>query len=215
MQPVPIVYGMTLGEYAKMLVGEGWLGADTLKKKTGFELKIIPCRNYAHHSRYDLPVKPSPNLPDMQSVYLYPSTCFFEGTVLSEGRGTDKPFQIFGHPTLPNTLISFKPTSRPGAKHPKLEDQTCYGWDLSGTKEEVLKAVDGRVQVKWLIKAYELFPDKANFFLANHYINKLAGTDQLADQITRGVSETDIRKSWEPGLEAFRKTRKKYLIYAE
>jgi len=215
MQPVPIVYGMTIGEYARMLLGEGWLGADTVKKKTGFELKVIPCRNYTHQSRYHLPVKPSPNLPDMQSIYLYPSTCFFEGTVLSEGRGTDKPFQIFGHPTLPNILISFKPTSRTGAKHPKLEDQTCYGWDLSGTNEEVLKEVDNHVQVKWLMKAYELFPDKANFFLANRYINKLAGTDQLADQIFKGASETEIRKSWEPGLEAFKKTRKKYLIYPE
>jgi len=220
MQPIPVVYGMTVGEYAKMLVGESMLAADVVselktRKNSGFILIVIPCKNYSHHSLYTLPVKPSPNLPDMASVYLYPSTCFFEGTVLSEGRGTPKAFQVFGHPSLPHELISFTPVSREGAKHPKLENQICYGWDLSGTPEEVLKKVDGKVQIKWLVEAYKLFPDKNNFFLANNYINRLAGTDQLAQQIKDGKSEIEIRKSWQPGLEAFKKIRKKYLIYAE
>lgn len=221
MQSVPVVYGMTIGEYAKMLLGESWVGgkpgsqASSGAKSQGFKLTVIPCRNYTHHSRYALPVKPSPNLPNMASVYLYPSTCFFEGTVLSEGRGTDKPFQEFGHPLLPKELKTFTPASREGAKHPKLEGQTCYGWDLSGPEEEVLKKVDGKVQIKWLMEAYRLFPDKDKFFLANGWINKLAGTDQLAIQIKNGKSEQEIRKSWEPGLQAFRKIRKKYLIYPE
>jgi uncharacterized protein YbbC (DUF1343 family) len=222
MQPIPVVYGMTVGEYAKMLIGEFMLDPDVMKEYSsqdrstpGFSLTVIPCKNYTHHSLYTLPVKPSPNLPDMASIYLYPSTCFFEGTVLSEGRGTPKAFQVFGHPSLPHELISFTPVSREGAKQPKLENQTCYGWDLSGTPDEVLKKVNGRVQIKWLMEAYRLFPDKNNFFLANNYINKLAGTDQLAQQIKEGKTETEIRQSWQPGLEAFKKKRTKYLIYPE
>ncbi|HVG40113.1 MAG TPA: DUF1343 domain-containing protein, partial [Chitinophagaceae bacterium] len=147
MQPVPIVYGMTMGEYAKMLLEEGWLSKEAMDAYTKFvlaatypagatgyfSLTVIPNANYTHKSKYILPIKPSPNLPDMGSIYWYPSTCFFEGTVLSEGRGTDYPFQLFGHPSLPNTLYRFTPTSREGAKEPKLKDQVCYGWLLKGT----------------------------------------------------------------------------------
>ena len=226
MQPVPIVYGMTVGEYAFMIAGEKWLNDASNKKyayyqhaensaDTPFHFLVIKCLNYDHNSKYILPVKPSPNLPSIQSIYWYPSTCFFEGTVLSEGRGTDKPFQLFGHPDLPKNLISFTPESKEGAKDPKLKGQLCYGWDVSGTPEQVLKAIDNRIQLKWLIQAYKLFPDKENFFLKTNSFNRLAGNDVLMQQIKDGISEIDIRKSWEPALSNFKKIRKKYLLYKD
>jgi uncharacterized protein YbbC (DUF1343 family) len=217
MQRVPIVYAMTIGEYAKMLAGEKWLTPDTkgASPVSRIDLTVIPCENYTHKSKYILPVKPSPNLPEIQSIYLYPSTCFFEGTVLSEGRGTDNPFQLFGHPLLPKNLASFTPKSKEGAKNPKLLNQTCYGWDLRGTPDETLKKIDNRIQLKWLIDAYKLFPEKDSFFLKNNFINLLAGNDVLARQIKEGKSEEDIRQSWEPALSEFKKTRRKYLIYED
>ena len=215
MQPIPVVYGMTIGEYAKMLAGEKWLEIAPEHRNRKLQLTIVPLLNYTHQDKYELPVKPSPNLPDLQSIYLYPSTCFFEGTVLSEGRGTDKPFQLFGHPSLPKNLVAFTPTSREGAKNPKLLNKVCYGWDLSGSKEEVLKKVDGKLQLKWLLEAYRLFPDKDSFFLKNAFFNRLAGNDVLMKQIQANVSENEIRKSWEPGLSKFKKIRKKYLLYKE
>lgn len=220
MQPVPIVYGMTIGEYAKMLLSEEWLTDPARElyhqeRVPQFKLTVIPCANYTHNSKYVLPVKPSPNLPDIQSIYWYASTCFFEGTVLSEGRGTDKPFQLFGHPTLPNNLAAFTPRSKPGATAPKLKDQLCYGWDVSGTPQEVLKQIDNKIQLKWIINAYKLFPQKDSFFLKNNFFNKLAGNDVLMQQIKNGVPETDIRKSWEPALSNFKKIRKKYLLYKD
>jgi uncharacterized protein YbbC (DUF1343 family) len=224
MQPVPVVYGMTIGEYAKMLIGEKWLSPFTKEgqgdsalysRLAKADIKVIPCANYTHKSKYTLPVKPSPNLPDMSSIYLYPSTCFFEGTVLSEGRGTDKPFQLFGHPSLPKNLVSFTPHSKEGAKDPKLRDQLCYGWDLSGTPEKVLKKVNGKIQLKWLLAAYRLFPDKKNFFLSNGFFNNLAGNDVLMKQIKEGKTEAAIRESWQPLLKEFKKIRKKYLLYPD
>lgn len=217
MQPVPIVYGMTIGEYAKMLIGEQWIDSSLrrLLPANAAKIRVIPCANYTHKSLYTLPVRPSPNLPEMQSIYWYPSTCFFEGTVLSEGRGTDKAFQLFGHPSLPKTGASFTPHSREGAASPKLKDQVCYGWNLSGTPEQVLQQVNGRIQLKWLMEAYRLFPDKANFFLTNGHFNHLAGNDILIKQIRNGVPEAEIRKSWQPGLDAFKKIRKKYLLYTD
>jgi uncharacterized protein YbbC (DUF1343 family) len=218
MQPVPVVYGMTIGEYAKMLVGEKWLSTDSISSTTqsaSLSLTVIPCANYTHDSKYVLPVKPSPNLPEIQSIYLYPSTCFFEGTVLSEGRGTSRPFQLFGHPSLPKNLATFTPRSREGAKNPKLQDQLCYGWDLSGSPEETLKKIDNRIQLKWLIEAYKLFPQKDSFFLKNNFINLLAGNNMLAKQIREGRTENEIRKSWEPALTEFKKIRKKYLLYKD
>src|SRR6185312_401028 len=154
LQPIPIVYGLTLGEYALMLAGEKWL-SPLANEKYAY---------YDHNSKYILPVKPSPNLPDIQSVYLYPSTCFFEGTTLSEGRGTDKPFQVFGAPSLPRNLYSFTPHPTEGAKSSKHYGEVCYGWDLSGTPREVLQKVNKKVQLKWLMDAYHLFPDKDSFF---------------------------------------------------
>ena len=163
--------------------------------------------------KYVLPVMPSPNLKTMQSIYLYPSTCFFEGTVFSEGRGTDRPFQVFGHPSLPKNLYSFTPKPNEGAKNSKCFYQTCYGWNLSGSNEEVLKLIDNKIQLKYLIDAYKLFPGKDSFFLKNNFINKLAGTDMFMQQIKEGKTEAEIRKSWEPGLKAFKEKRKKYLLY--
>ena len=225
MQPVPIVYGMTIGEYAQMIYGENWYDKNAYKwsnNKGEFELTVVPCNNYTHTTKYELPVKPSPNLPNNQSIYLYPSTCFFEGTVLSEGRGTTKQFQLFGHPSLAKTLISFTPRSMDGAKTPKLQDQLCYGWDLSGTNEEVLKKVNGRIQLKWLLEAYKSFPDKNAFFILpksgkeeDCFFNKLAGNSTLMQQMKDGKSEEEIRKSWEPALSNFKKTRKKYLLYKD
>ena len=238
MQPVPVVYGMTIGEYATMLLQEGWLSKEAMDAYTKnvlaanypavatgyFSLTVIPCANYTHKSKYVLPVKPSPNLPDMGSIYWYPSTCFFEGTVLSEGRGTDKPFQIFGHPSLPKTLYQFTPISKEGAKDPKLKDQVCYGWNVSGTNAEVLNKVDNKIQLSWLLNAYKLFPDKNNFFLVtkkeniqdtDYFFNKLAGNATLMQQIKAGKSEAEIKKSWEPKLTEFKKIRKKYLLYPD
>ncbi|MEP6594727.1 MAG: DUF1343 domain-containing protein [Ginsengibacter sp.] len=226
MQPIPIVYGMTIGEYAMMIAGEKWLSEKANEKytyyqtaqnsaDTPFHFLVIKCKNYDHKSNYILPVRPSPNLPEIQSVYLYPSTCFFETTVLSEGRGTDKPFQIFGHPSLPKTLFSFTPQSTEGAKDPKLKYQVCYGWNLSGTPEEVRKKIDHKIQLNWILQAYKLFPEKDKFFLSSTSLNKLAGNDMLMQQIKRGNSENEIRKSWEPALSNFKKIRKKYLLYED
>ena len=226
MQPVPIVYGMTIGEYAMMIAGEKWLSEKANQKytyyqtaqnspDTPFHFLVIKCKNYDHNSKYVLPVKPSPNLPEIQSVYWYPSTCFFEGTVLSEGRGTPKPFQYFGHPSLPKNLFSFTPHSMEGAKDPKLKDQLCYGWNLSGTPQEVLKNVDNKIQLKWILQAYKLFPQKDKFFLNSTSLNRLAGNDVLMQQIIDGKSEDEIRKSWEPALSNFKKIRKKYLLYTD
>lgn len=233
MQPVPIVYGLTIGEYSLMLAGEKWLSDEANKKyayyqhakKTSdspFHLLVIKNQNYDHNSKYILPIKPSPNLPEIQSVYLYPSTCFFEGTTLSEGRGTDKPFQIFGAPSLPKNLYSFTPGPTSGAKSSKHYGEVCYGWNLSGTASQVLQKVNKRIQLKWLIEAYRLFPDKNNFFIVpksgsmeNSFFNKLAGNNELWQQIKRGDSEQSIRASWEPQLSKYKKMRKKYLLYKD
>lgn len=235
MQPVPVVYGMTIGEYAQMILQEGWLSKEAMELYTQnvlaatyppgasyFQLQVIKCANYTHKSMYVLPVKPSPNLPEIQSIYCYPSTCFFEGTVLSEGRGTDKPFQIFGHPSLPKNLYQFTPATREGAKEPKLKNQVCYGWNLSGTPEEVLKKVNNHIQLKYLLDAYKLFPDKEAFFIKpksgnidESFFNKLAGNATLMQQIKDGKTEAEIRASWQPKLKEFKKIRKKYLLYAD
>lgn len=233
MQPVPIVYGMTVGEYAIMIAGEKWLTKEANKKyehfehskkniDTPFHFLVIKNLNYDHNSKYILPVKPSPNLPNIQSVYLYPSTCFFEGTTLSEGRGTDKPFQVFGSPSLPKNLYSFTPNSTEGAKSSKHYGKICYGWNLSGTPSQVLKKVDNKIQLKWLMEAYRLFPQKDSFFILpksgkmeNSFFDKLAGNDDLWQQIKDGKTEKEIRASWQPKLDEFKKIRKKYLLYKD
>lgn len=233
-QPVPIVYGMTMAEYAMMIAGEKWLSEKANARHdyyvnhgknsadTPFHFQVIKCGNYTHSSKYVLPVKPSPNLPNIQSIYLYPSTCFFEGTVLSEGRGTNKQFQVFGHPSLPKNLYSFTPNPNEGAKKSKHYGQVCYGWDLSGTPEEVLQKVDNHLQLKWLIEAYRLFPQKDSFFILpksgkmeESFFNKLAGNNELWQQIKSGKTEEEIRKSWAPKLAEFKQIRKKYLLYED
>lgn len=233
MQPVPVVYGMTIAEYALMIAGEKWLSEKANARyeyyknaensvDTPFHFQIIKCVNYTHKSRYDLPVKPSPNLPNLQAIYLYPSTCFFEGTTLSEGRGTSKPFQVFGHPSLPKNLYAFTPNPNDGAKSSKHYGKVCYGWDLSGSIDAVEKKVNNQLQIKWLIEAYRLFPDKDKFFILpksgnmeGSFFNKLAGNNELWQQIRDNVSESEIRKSWEPKLREFKNIRKKYLLYAD
>ncbi len=240
MQNIPVVYGMTPGEYAQMIALENKItGTDLFnvqvnidgtegptatfdymagrgkEVKGDLKLTVIKCKNYDHRTKYILPVNPSPNLREMQSVYLFPSIAFIEGTVLSEGRGTDKPFQIFGHPTLPKDLYSFTPKPNEGAKSSKCFYKKCYGWNLSGSKEEVLKKLNGRIQLSHLLKAYQLFPGKDSFFLANNFFNKLDGNDVLMKQIKKGVSEKEIRKSWEPALKNFKALRKNYLLYKD
>jgi len=250
MQPVPIVYGMTIGEYAKMLLGEKWIregkkepaeasaSLDPAKvsasapevltpmeindEKSAFKLTVIPCENYTHKSSYILPVRPSPNLATIQSIYLYPTTCLFEGTVLSEGRGTDRPFQLIGHPNLPKSLISFTPNPNEGAKNSKHYGKLCYGWDFGGTAAEVKQKVSNKIQLNWLLRAYQLYPVKDSFFLipktgdpSKSFFNKLAGNSELAKQIKAGKTETEIRKSWEPAIMQFKTIRKRYLLYPD
>jgi uncharacterized protein YbbC (DUF1343 family) len=235
-EPIPVVYGMTIGEYAQMLLGEGWVKSEAQSPvppshgatppgapvsdtpapgaKLGFRLVVIPCKGYTHHSRYTLPVKPSPNLPNMQSVYLYPSLCLFEGTGVSLGRGTPKPFQEFGAPSFPANLYQFMPEPTQGALKPPLLGQTCYGYDLSAI--DVAKETGNRMSLQWLLKAYSLYPDKEHFFNGNGSgFDRLAGSSVLRQQLRNGLTEAEIRKSWEPALEHFKLIRKKYLLYAE
>ncbi|GEP91942.1 Uncharacterized conserved protein YbbC, DUF1343 family [Chitinophaga terrae (ex Kim and Jung 2007)] len=205
MQPIPVVHGMTVAEYARMLNGERWLS-----KGLKCDIKVVPCENYTHQTYYKLPVKPSPNLPNMAAVNLYPSLCFFEGTALSLGRGTDKPFQVYGSPLFPKQDFSFTPKASATNPTPVLKDQVCYGFDLSHAPETV--PYKGRkLELKWLISAYHLFPNKDKFF--NPFFAKLAGTKTLQQQIEKGLSEAEIRKSWEPGLAKFKVIRAKYLLY--
>lgn len=208
MQPIPVVYGMTIGEYARMLMGEGWLHTSRVP-----DLTVVACLHYTHDSLYSLPVKPSPNLPDMASVYLYPSLCLFEGTALSVGRGTPYPFQLFGHPSLPGNLYSFVPRSMPGAMHPKLEGRKCHGFLVATEPGKALKLVGKGMQLRWVLEAYRLFPDKKNFFTS--YFPKLAGTGALETQIRAGWDEARIRRSWEPALSRFKQIRSKYLLYPD
>ncbi len=211
-QSVPVVYGMTMGEYAQMLLGEKWL--KNTPRGNRFSLHVIKVAGYDHTAVYELPIKPSPNLPDMAAIYRYPTTCFFEGTVLSEGRGTPKPFQYIGHPRLPQNLFSFTPQSIEGAANPKLKGQKCYGWDLSGDPADIRKEINGTLQIEYLLEAYRLYPQKDSFFLKG-FFDKLAGSAQLYDQIRAGLSAEEIRTSWEPGIIAFKQIRKKYLLYKD
>ncbi len=216
MQPVPVVYGMTIGEYASMLYGERWLhvNSSSFISRENW-MKIISCKNYDHKTLYALPVNPSPNLKQMQSIYWYPSICFFEGTILSEGRGTSTPFQLFGHPLLPKELYTFTPMPNLGAKSSKCYYQKCHGWNLSGSIDEVLQKTEKKIQIKYLLESYQLFPGKDSFFLKNNFFNSLAGNDLLMKQIKNGFTENEIRKSWEPDLIKFKAIRKKYLLYRD
>ncbi|WP_445733468.1 exo-beta-N-acetylmuramidase NamZ family protein [Mariniflexile sp.] len=202
MHPVPIVYGMTIGEYTKMINGEKWL-----ENGIQCDLTVVPLKNYTYDSEYDLPIKPSPNLPNAMSINLYPSLCFFEGTDVSCGRGTETQFQIFGAPFLPKQSFDFSFTPEPnfGAKSPKHQGQLCFGRDLTQTKKL------SEVNLSWLIEAYKLAPQKELFF--NKFFPKLAGTKNLQKQIENGLLVEEIRKTWQSGLNSFNKVREKYLLY--
>ena len=200
MHPVPIVYGMTLGEYAKMINGEKWL-ADGNQ----CDLTIIPIQNFTHQTPYELTTRPSPNLPNNQSILLYPSLCLLEPTIISVGRGTDFQFQIYGHPDFPSTNFSFTPQSNFGSKNPKHKGRLCYGKDLTQI------SISNKLEIKWLMDAYVQFPQKELFFKKG--FERISGVSQLRKQIERGESEQVIRDSWKTGLDAFKKIRKRYLIY--
>lgn len=198
MHQIPIVHGMTIGEYATMIVGEKWI-------ENNCNLEIIEMINYNRNENYELPIKPSPNLPNSKSINLYPSLCLFEGTNVSVGRGTDKPFQHFGSPFLKFYSYAFQPKSGPGSKYPKHENKTCVGKNLENSP--YLSSIN----LNWLIESYNQTNNKEDFF--NSFFDKLAGTDKLRTQIISGLNEKEIRSSWKTGLKEFKKTRIKYLLY--
>jgi len=212
--PIPITHGMTIGEFARMINGEGWL-----PNKAQCQLKIIPVKNYTHAMRYDLPVSPSPNLNTQQSVLLYPSLCLFEGTVISQGRGTHIPFTVLGSPDLKGKYsFSFTPVSLAGmSETPLHQDTACYGLDLRKINADSLRRT-GKINIQWMIELYKASPHKERFFdrsISKQMgdINKLAGTATFKEQIIAGMSEQQIRRSWEPGLSNYKKMHTKYLLY--
>jgi len=205
MDPVPVVHGMTVGEYASMINEEGWL-----KNGVKCDLVVIKCKNYTHKILYELPVKPSPNLPNQTSVYLYPSICFFEGTAISLGRGTSFPFQVFGNPDLPDRGFSFVPESVPGAKNPPHLGIKCFGTDLRDAIKMKL-VPKSELNLDWVISAYNDFPKKDKFF--NSYFDVLAGGPVLREQIQKGMTSEQIRETWKDGLAKFAKIRERYLLY--
>ncbi|MEI7596263.1 MAG: DUF1343 domain-containing protein [Bacteroidota bacterium] len=207
MHPVPIVYGMTVGEYAQMINGEGWL-----KNGVKCNLKIITVKGYSHKYKYVLPINPSPNLRSMASIYMYPTMCLFEGTVVSVGRGTDKPFEVYGHPNFKNTNYSFTPKSTKGAGSPLYDGQKCFGYDV--TDFGLMYVADSKaIYLEWLIESYNELNMGAAFF--NNYFNNLAGTDDLKKQIIIGKTAQKIRDSWKSDLTKFKEIRKKYLLYPD
>ena len=203
MHPVPVVYGMTIGEYGKMVNGEGWL-----KGGITCDLTVIPIKNYNRNAIYELPVKPSPNLPNWESVYLYPTLCFFEGTIVSVGRGTETPFQIYGHPDMRGSY-TFTPKSTSGASKPLLEGQRCRGENLLEYAHDFANN-DNQLHLEWVIEAYQQLKDKGFF---KDYFRLLSGDKQLQRDIENGKSADEIRASWEDELEAFKAVRAKYLMY--
>tara|TARA_R110002012_G_scaffold17930_4_gene66649 strand:+ start:18081 stop:19361 length:1281 start_codon:yes stop_codon:yes gene_type:complete len=204
MHPVPVVHGMTIGEYAQMINGEKWLKNNVICK-----LSVIPVKNYTHQTAYSLPIKPSPNLPNDVAINLYPSLCFFEGTNVSAGRGTEKQFQIFGSPFLNKEMFTytyqFTPTPNEGSKHPKHEGKLCYGMDLSETKPL------NRLDLNYLIEAYQATSDKETFFTT--FFTKLAGTEKLQKQIEGRLTAFEIKKTWVRDLKAYNTMRQAYVIY--
>ena len=202
MHPVPVVHGLTMGEYAKMINGEKWL-----KNGVQVDLQVMKMENYDHQKPYHLPIKPSPNLPNDRAINLYPSLCFFEGTNVNAGRGTEHQFQVFGSPFLDKTFYkySYTPESKDGAKNPKHLGEVCYGKDLTNFPHL------NKIELNWLVEAYKNTSDKSKFF--NAFFTKLAGGPELQKQIESGLSALEISESWKPGLEAFRLKREKYLLY--
>lgn len=214
MFPIPIAHGMTIGEFAQMINGEGWLPG-----KLTCRLKIIPVANYTHDMSYILPVKPSPNLNTQQSIMLYPSTCLFEGTILNHGRGTYFPFTVMGSPLLKDKFsFSYTPVGIPGMSETPLHmNQVCYGLDLRNYDISELRK-SRRINIQWMIDMYNAYPDKEKFFDRSYSkemgdINKLAGVATFKEQIIAGKSVKEIQDSWEPGLSQYKTMRKKYLLY--
>ncbi|PKQ61448.1 hypothetical protein BZG02_15965 [Labilibaculum filiforme] len=208
MHPVPVVYGMSIGEYAKMINGEKWL-----KDGVQCELFIIKCKNWNRDNAYALPVKPSPNLPNQLAVALYPSLCFFEGTVVSAGRGTDFPFQVYGHPSFTKGDFEFTPRSISGAsKYPKFEGEKCVGYDLRKINTKDLRK-NKKMDLSFLLNAYGELKAKPDFF--NSFFVNLAGTEKLRSQIENSLSETEIRKSWQKDIRQYLEIREKYLLYPD
>lgn len=210
MHPVPIVYGMTIGEYAKMINGEKWLA-----NGVQCNLTVIACEGYSHErSLFMLQTKPSPNLPNVLAIYLYPSLCWFEGTDISVGRGTDKPFQCYGSPSLKNQSYTFTVEKKSGAMNPPHVGKLCYGADLSKLNDYEVRN-ERKLNLTYLIQAYKNYSSPTNFFLKNNFFDKLAGSDVLRKQIINKTDEKTIRKSWEKDGMAFKKIRKKYLLYKD
>lgn len=204
MHPVPIVYGMTIGEYAMMINGERWL-RDSLTCK----LWVIPCKNYTHKTKYVLPVPPSPNLRSEAAIALYPSLCLFEATTVSVGRGTERPFEMYGHPRFPKSEFQFTPISSHGAKNPMYENRVCNGVDLQNS----ISKRRYEINLNYLIQAKDLLGDSVTFIDQSGFFNRLAGTSKLKDQLNAGWTAKEIRATWEPGLHEFKKIRVKYLLY--
>jgi len=202
MHPVPIVHGLTVGELARMINGEKWLAG-----KREARLTVIPVANYTHQTAYTLPVKPSPNLPNMQAIVLYPSLCLFEGTHVSVGRGTQHPFQLIGSPYYQHKSFSFTPESTPGAGNPPYKGQTCYGLNLTDPADAQ------PFTLAFLLEMYQNSSQKEKFF--NNFFEKLAGTSALREQIQAGKTEAEIRAGWEPALSNYKKLRKQYLLYPD
>lgn len=204
--PIPIVHGMTLGELARMINGEGWLSNHRQCKLT-----VIPCKNYTHQTRYELPIPPSPNLPNMQAVYLYPSTCFFEGTNVSLGRGTSKPFQQYGHPDMTGYGYSFTPQSVAGAKNPPQLGKTCHGVDLSN--EDTALIQQRGIDLSYVINAYRNLNIGSKFFTP--FFEKLTGVGYIREMIMSGCDADTIKAKWQKDVEQFKQQRRPYLLYQE
>ena len=207
MHPVPVVHGLTIGEYANMINGQNWLD-----NENECSLKVVTCLNYNHKTKYSLPIPPSPNLPNMRSVYLYPSLCFFEGTNISIGRGTDFPFQAYGSPNLKDGEFNFTPISKFGAKNPKHKGVLCVGNDLRKLKMDSLTVIK-ELNLNWLVSCYHNSTLTTDFFNKNNFFNLLAGTDKLMNLIKGGANASQIRDTYQKDLIKFKELRKKYLLY--
>ena len=207
---IPVVYGLTPGEYAMMAKGEKWI--DSAARS---DIKVIQCLNYDHTRRYKLPIAPSPNLKNERAVFLYPSLCYFEGTNVSVGRGTDFPFEVIGSPyTMVDTTFTFTPSSMPGAKDPLYKGLSCRGYDLRKYRKDFSTEMKG-VNIRYLLKMYSMAWNKEKFFASPDFFDRLAGSDALRTQIIAGKTEAEIKASWQPALKAYKEVRKKYLLYKD
>lgn len=207
--PIPIVHGCTVGELARLFVGEFWI-----YHPESLQLTVIPCLHYNHSKMYELPVPPSPNLPTMRAVWLYPSLCLFEGSTCSVGRGTDWPFEVVGHPDFPCDSFTFVPRANASNKYPIHAGWLCGGWDLRKLPVDSILAAK-QLNLSCLLQFYQQFPNKPIFFREDHFLDRLAGVQSLQEQIIAGKTEAEIRASWEPDLSSYRTIRLKYLLYPD